>query len=172
VGTGLYKNSLPDSMDQWQRVRQPAPLGSYALGMSGYSYATPSSEGDTGRALANATITYLFDRSAGVPVLPWKDMPSLGHLAGRLVQHTPCHELDGMPVQLSGPQARDLLADGSGWFGAIDLPPGEYLLSVDAGGPEAVTVPVTIAAGLVTEVQVQLPFCAAYPLYLPLLLRP
>jgi uncharacterized lipoprotein YddW (UPF0748 family) len=171
VGTGLYKNSLPDSMDQWQRVRQPSPLGNQALGMCGYSYATPSSEGDAGRALANAAVTYLFDRSAAAPALPWKDTPTLGHLAGTLVQQAPCFDLDGMRVQLSGLQARELAADGSGWFGAVDLLPGEYLLSVDLGLPEAVTVPVAISAGLVTQVEVQLPFCGSHRLYLPLILK-
>jgi uncharacterized lipoprotein YddW (UPF0748 family) len=172
VGTGLYKNSLPDSMDQWGRVRQPSPQGNQALGMCGYSYATPSSEGDPGRAFANAAVTYLFDRSAAAPPLPWKDTPTLGHLAGTLIQQQPCFDLDGMLVQLSGPEARDLGADGSGWFGAVDLPPGEYLLSVDPGPPEAITVPVAISAGTVTQVQVPLPFCGAYQLYLPLVLSP
>ncbi len=172
VGTGLLANSLPDSMNQWQRVRQPSPAGNLALGMCGYSYATPSSEGDTGRAFANAAVGYLFDRSATAPPLPWKDTPTLGHLAGTLVQQTPCFDLDGMPLQLSGHQARSLSADGSGWFGAVDLPPGEYLLSVDPGLPETITVPVAISAGTVTQVQVPLPFCGAYPLYLPLVLKP
>jgi len=168
VGTGLFRNPLADSMDQWQRVRQPSLLGNQALGLAGYSYATPSNEGDTGREWANAAIAGVFDRSATVPALPWKDTPTRGHLAGTLVQRPPCLDLDGLAVQLSGPQARSLSADGSGWFGAVDLPPGDYLLSVDAGLPQAITVPVTITAGLVAQSQILLPSCAVY---LPLLLQ-
>ena len=171
VGTGLYMNTLPDSMDQWQRVREPSPLGYQALGMAGYSYATPSSDGATGRALANAAVTYLFDRSAAVPSLPWKDAPTLGHLSGKLIQGFPCYDLDGMAVQLSGPAVQTLSADGSGWFGAVDLPPGDYLLSVDVGLPEPRVVPVTISAGFVARLQVLLPSCAPHALYLPLLLK-
>jgi uncharacterized lipoprotein YddW (UPF0748 family) len=171
VGTGLYKNSLPDSMDQWWRVRQPSPLGNQALGMCGYSYATPSSDGATGRALANAAVAHVFDRSAAVPALPWKDTPTLGHLAGTLVQHLPVFVLDGMALQLSGPESRSLLADGSGWFGEVDLLPGQYLLAVEAGLPETIEVPVTITAGTITELQIQLPAYGAHQLYLPLLLK-
>ena len=80
--------------------------------------------------------------------------------------------LDGYPLRLSGPVERQLLTDGSGWFGAVDLPPGSYQLSVDVLNPNiTVQVPVDIAAGDVTEQQIYLPGCASHKTYLPLILK-
>ena len=176
VGTGLFLNPLAASVDQWQRVRLPSPLGSRALGLAGYSYAVPSNEGDTGRQWANAAVAGIFERSAAAPALPWKDAPTLGHLSGSLVQglvqSLSCYDLDGLAVQITGPQSRSLRADGSGWFGAVDLPPGDYHLSVEPEPGRIASAPATITAGLVTQVQVLLPPCAKHEIYLPLLLRP
>ncbi|MEJ2208547.1 MAG: family 10 glycosylhydrolase, partial [Anaerolineae bacterium] len=169
LGTGLFLNPLAGSVDQWQRARLPSGLGNRALGLAGYSYARPSNEGNSGRQLANAAIAGVFDRSAAVPALPWKDAPTLGHLSGRLVQALPCVDVDGLALQLTGPQSRSLVADGSGWFGTVDLPPGDYEVSGEAGPGRVVSAPVTITAGLVTRVQVPLPSCAGHKIYLPLL---
>jgi hypothetical protein len=65
-----------------------------------------------------------------------------------------------------------LRADGSGWFGGVDLVPGEYLLSVQLTLPAAVIeVPLSIAAGSVTDQQIALPPCATETVYLPLIVR-
>ncbi|MGC9335692.1 MAG: family 10 glycosylhydrolase, partial [Anaerolineae bacterium] len=148
IGTGLYINSVADSMAQWLEVRQPSSLGNRALGMVGYSYATPSDEDESRRAFVNAAVSEVFTQSVRTQGLYWKDAPSLGHLAGTLTQHLPCSSLDAYPITLTGPQSRSLLTDGSGWFGSVDLPPGDYLLWVEPPAPErAISVPVTIVAG-------------------------
>ena len=174
MGTGLYLNSVPDSVSQWLRVRQPSPLGDYALGIAGYSYGTSSNDGTPRRSFVNAAVTEVFTRTASTPYLGWKEAPTLGHLAGRLTQAFPCPgmNLDGYPVSLSGPVERQLLTDGSGWLGAIDLPPGSYQLAVDLPEPNGtVQVPVAIVAGAVTEQAILLPGCATHWTYLPLILR-
>jgi uncharacterized lipoprotein YddW (UPF0748 family) len=172
IGTALYLNSVPDSMSQWARARQPSPAGNRALGLSGYSYATPSNDGTPRRTFVNAAVTGHFTRTASIPALPWKDTPALGHLAGRLTQSTECRTLDGYPLNLTGPQDRTLLTDGSGWFGAVDLPPGAYLLSVNVVSPTTtLQVPVTIAAGAVSEQEISLPACTTERVVLPLILR-
>jgi uncharacterized lipoprotein YddW (UPF0748 family) len=76
VGTGLYINSLAESMAQWLEVRQPSLLGNQALGMVGYSYATPSDEGATRRAFVNAVVSEVFTQSARIPRLDWKNVHS------------------------------------------------------------------------------------------------
>jgi hypothetical protein len=99
-------------------------------------------------------------------------MPALGHLAGRLTQPTDCRTLDGYPVSLTGPQDRSLITDGSGWFGAVDLPPGAYLLSVQVVSPTlTLQMPVTVVAGAVAEADVALPICTTDRLVLPLILK-
>ena len=171
VGTGLLMNSVEDSMSQWLRVRQPSPLGNYALGISGYSYGTSNNDGTTRRSFINAAVTEVFTQTASTPFIGWKDAPTLGHLGGTLTQVFPCPgmNLDGYPLTLSGPANRQLLTDGSGWFGAVDLPPGSYQLTVDVLNPDlTIQVPVEVAAGVVTERSILLPGCATHRTYLPL----
>jgi uncharacterized lipoprotein YddW (UPF0748 family) len=174
VGTGLYLNSVEDSMSQWLRVRQPSPLSNYALGISGYSYGTSSHDGTPRRSLVNAAVTDVFTHIAHTPFIGWKDAPDLGHLMGSLIQVFPCPGMyvDGYPLALSGPTNRQLLTDGNGWFGAVDLPPGRYQLSVEVLNPSmTIQVPVDIAAGAVTERPIFLPGCATDRTYLPLILK-
>jgi hypothetical protein len=182
VGTGLYLNRLADSIAQWQRVRQPSALGNQALGVCGYSFATPSVEGASRRAFVNAVATQSFGQSANVPAMPWKDTPAKGHLMGTLVQPSACLDLDGYPVSLTGPgpdDPRTLLTDGQGWFGTVDLQPGQYTLTVELAQPGTAAVPalrkvrspVTVYAGSVTDLQIALPGCSVQVTYLPLMLR-
>jgi uncharacterized lipoprotein YddW (UPF0748 family) len=171
VGTALYLNSLEDSMAQWLRVRQSTALGARAAGVIGYSYATPSNGSLSGRALANATSSQVFTQTASPPTLTWKDTPSRGHLMGQL-SWTFCRDRDGMPVRLTGPEERLLVADGGGWFGAVDLPPGEYWISAELGSTGVMEpVPVTIQVGLVSQQEVRLPRCASSTIHLPLVLK-
>jgi uncharacterized lipoprotein YddW (UPF0748 family) len=172
VGTGLYLNDVPDSMAQWARVRQPSALGNRALGISGYSYATPSDDQTPRRAVVNAAVTEVFTQTASSPAIAWKDTPTLGHLVGILTQPAPCRDLDGYLLSLTGPVDRLLHADGSGWFGTADLPPGEYLLSVGVMTPSIIIeAPVVVLAGHVTEQEIRLPFCTSQKVYLPLIMR-
>ncbi len=175
IGTGLYLNSVANSMSQWQRARQPSALGNEGLGICGYSYATPSNEGASRREFVNVVVSRVFTRPASTPTLPWKDAPTRGHLAGRVrVTQTQDIPLGALTLTLFGPQgqgerplsSRTLTVDGSGWFGAVDLPPGDYVL---AAGP-LTTVPVTITVGAVSSRTITLP-AADFRLYLPLVLR-
>jgi hypothetical protein len=161
-------------MSQWLRVRQPSPLANHALGIAGYSYGTSSNDGTPRRYFVNAAVTDVFNQTASTPFIGWKDAPTLGHLMGTLSQVFPCPgmNLDGYPLTLSGPTDRQLLTDGNGWFGAVDLPPGGYQLSVDVLNPDiTVEVPVDITAGAVTERTILLPSCASHKAYLPLILK-
>jgi hypothetical protein len=174
VGTGLYLNTVPDSMSQWLRVRLPSPLGTHALGISGYSYGTPSSDGTSRRSFVNTAVTEVFTQTAHSPFIAWKDAPELGHLMGTLTEVFPCPDtsLEGYPLTLSGPAHREMRTDGGGWFGTVDLPPGTYQLSIeDLNRDVTIRVTVEIAAGAVTKRSIRLPGCAPYATYLPVVLK-
>jgi hypothetical protein len=81
--------------------------------------------------------------------------------------------VDGLRVELSGPQTRTLFADGHGWFGAVDLPPGDYLLTVDVISPTAtLESPLTVTAGAVIRKDLVLPSCQPLQtVYLPLIVK-
>jgi uncharacterized lipoprotein YddW (UPF0748 family) len=187
VGTGLYLNSVQDGLNQWMRVRQPSSAGHRALGMNGYSYATPSDDGVSRRDFVNAAVTQVFTQPASPPALPWKDSPTQGHLMGVVLPNPPCYpSSDYIPLTLEGPlppsnaaepsagpelASRTLLTDEGGWFGAVDLEPGPYLLAADVPTHDQTPgVPVDVVAGVVSEIQVSLPGCPqlSWYLYLPL----
>ena len=161
-------------MSQWLRVGQLSPLGYHALGISGYSYGTPSNDGTPRRSFVNAAVTEVLTQTAHTPFIAWKDSPELGHLMGTLIQAFPCPgtNLDGYSLTLNGPTSRQMLTDGNGWFGAVDLVPSTYQLSLeDPGRTVTIQVPVEIAAGAVSEQSIVLPGCAPYRTYLPLILK-
>ncbi|MDD3829026.1 MAG: family 10 glycosylhydrolase [Anaerolineae bacterium] len=172
VGTGLYKNTLEGSVAQWQLVRQPSGAGYRALGACGYSYASPASVPATGRELANALVEGVLDQWAPPPALAWKAAPARGHLLGQLVGLEACTRAAGLRLVLEGPETRALAVDGGGWFGAVDLPPGEYTLAVQVDPPAtSVRLPVQVTAGAVARLRLPVPGCAPYGLHVPLLYR-
>jgi uncharacterized lipoprotein YddW (UPF0748 family) len=172
VGSALYLNAVEESIAQWRRARLPSKASNRALGISGYSYATPSDDGAQRRDLANLAVTGVFTQPASTASIPWKDDPALGHLMGTLTPSLACRPpLDGQTLTLSGPETRTMRADASGWFGAVDLPPGQYLLTTKILTPSRViNVPLTVVPGTVTEQPVVLPGCETEweNLYLPL----
>jgi len=171
VGTGLYLNEIRDSMAQWLRARRPSPAGDRLLGMSGFSYATPSDEGTPRRDFVNAAVTEVFTQPALPPVLPWRDSPSLGHASGWITPTLPClPSLDHLSLTLTGPQTRFLVTDASGWFGAVDLLPGEYLLTIE---DLSFSQSLTIVSGGVTEPVINLTGCpwSSRHIYLPAVMK-
>ena len=174
VGTGLYLNPLPDSMAQWASARRPSAAGHRGWGISGYSYATPSSLADPRRVFVNVAVTDVYTRPALSPALPWKDRPSQGHLTGRLAPTPPCvRTVDGRALTLTGPESRSIQTDGSGWFGAVDLPPGAYLLSAEhLSTGVSLSQTLTITAGGLTDVLLQVTTCPDLDsIHLPLILK-
>lgn len=170
-GPALYLNDIEHAVTQARKTFEPTAAGNRAAGWSGYSYANVSRTATAGDAatkdaerdaLIEALTTSdpdggepVFARPAEVPDMPWKSAPTTGHVAGTVT-------LDGMAadqVEVSlrrlGPDGTTHTAttDGSGWFGAVDLPPGRYQVRVsgaDVGGPRNEVM--TVTAGGLSEV--------------------
>jgi hypothetical protein len=60
--------------------------------------------------------------------MPWKKAPTKGHLKGFVYGGDKTNALDGATLSLTGPKNRTLVSDATGFFGAVDLPPGDYAL--------------------------------------------
>ncbi len=177
IGTALYLNPIGDSVVQIRKALSPSPAGNRALGWVGFSYRTPDAlvderrrrpeEGrlELTRALTQAS-EYdpgpipVFAAPAPIPLIPWKLQPTTGHFSGMLWTSELIHA-DQVWVDLYNAATNAHVAsrrtDGSGWFGFVDLSPGEYKVSVEASqGMGTASAVVTVVAGRVTSVSLTL----------------
>lgn len=179
IGTALYLNPIEDSLSQIRNALSPSLAGNRAQGWVGFSYRAPDRlvnerrrQPEEGRLELTRALTQsseydllsdydfarmpLFAVPASTPIMPWKLQPSTGHLHGTL--RTPEGTVaDQVRVDLYNGGTDTLVAsrrtNGSGWFGFVDLIPGDYRLSVvitpEIGTASAV---VTVVAGRVIPV--------------------
>ncbi len=147
-----YLNYISGSLTQAHVVQAPSGAGNHALGVVFYSYASTNLDG-----LPNSTFysalsqpspygTPPFPTWVAPPALPWKMAPTAGHLMGWAIG--PAGPLDRVQVSLTGPVNRTLLTDSSGFFGAVDLPPGGYTITLPA--PATSPLYATVTAGRVS----------------------
>ncbi len=71
----------------------------------------------------------VFPTPAPIPPMPWKSMPTKGFIMGTVADFTGA-TYQGLEVVITGPETRVVRTDGSGWFGAADLAPGHYKVSI------------------------------------------
>jgi uncharacterized lipoprotein YddW (UPF0748 family) len=167
IGPGIYLNSISNGLYQMRVARQTTPSGNWADGICGYSYAVPASN-----VMANLQATFLaaltqpsaydpltpaiFAEPATVPPMLWKLAPTNGHLKGAVVISTNGAAADGAAIVIAGPVNRALLSDATGFYGAVDLPPGDYTLSVSLAGFQTDAAQFKVVAGNVTNVNLTL----------------
>ncbi len=179
IGTALFLNPIEDSLTQIRKALSPSLAGNRAQGWVGFSYRMPDLPVTTGgrgpeqdRAELTGALTQprdynplseydfplvpLFAVPVPIPNMPWKVQPATGHVDGAL--RTPeGTAADQVRVDLYDAVTNTLVAsrrtDGSGWFGFVDLSPGEYTVSVD-GSPNIrpASAVITLDAGRVTPV--------------------
>ncbi len=171
LGPGIYLNTVSNTFHQVRTARLPAPsTTNVAQGFSFYSYGLSNDEG-VSRASFLAALTQpnsaalydtagsgpVFATKATIPVMPWKTTPTRGHLKGFTIQAGTTNGLDFAGVTITGPTNRTLRTDATGFYGAVDLPPGSYVLTASFPGLVNVSTTNTISAGAVTTVDLQLP---------------
>ncbi|MGH2436787.1 MAG: glycoside hydrolase family 10 protein [bacterium] len=177
IGTGLYLNPIEDSVAQIRKALTPSPAGNSGRGWVGFSYRNPDALAteqrrppDQGRVQLARALTQPTDPEvqltdatsdgapfatpAPIPAMPWKLQPTQGHVNGRI--RTPEGEAaDAAWVDLYSTATGSLVAsartDGSGWFGFIDLSPGQYEIRAGASAEAPTTAAsLTIVPGSVT----------------------
>ncbi len=128
IGPAIYLNSITESVAQLQRSLTPSRRGNMAMGVAFYSYAstnaTDAPNGDLYRAIGE-----FFGNDAGPPAMPWKDQPTRGHIYGRA-------PVDSATVVIESAGGRQIrtTADATAFFGAVDLPPGQYRVGIEESG--------------------------------------
>ena len=139
-GLAFYLNSVSQTLQQIERARSTAPQGGRATGLLAYSYASLATDAARDEMLAALTHPSRhsslppFAHPAVAPTTPWKTSNSTGHLKGLVIRSADQTAIDGARVQLSGPVERQLTTDATGFFGAVDLPPGGYQVQIQARG--------------------------------------
>ncbi len=148
---GAFINYISGSLVQAAVVQAPSSQGFHALGTAFYSYASTNIDGQPNSVFYAALAqpsgfgTPPWATPASAPGLPWKTAPTTGHLAGWAIGTG--GPLDRANVQVSGPVSLGLLTDGNGFFGATDLPPGDYTITLPA--PAASPLYATVTPGKV-----------------------
>jgi uncharacterized lipoprotein YddW (UPF0748 family) len=100
----------------------------------------------------------IFEDKANIPALLWKESPTVGHLMG-FARRPDATAVDTGNVSIEGlghTYLRQTKTDGNGFFGGVDLPPGDYLVRVQLGGEVFYSCPVTVSAGAVARADVGL----------------
>lgn len=129
---------------------QNTPVRSFAEFASGLT---------TGKSVNSVTLyelpgqTPIFNEPATIPMLPWKSAPTLGHLMGfaKRADTTPLDTASVTIQNLSTNATRNSATDGNGFFGGVDLAPGQYLVKVELGAETLYSCVATVTAGNVTR---------------------
>lgn len=167
IGLGVYLNSIPDSLNQIRRALLPSRNGNKALGVSCFSYASTNWLNAAGApTVPNAefyrAVAELFEAPAEPPVLPWKRNRRAGHLYGWVtIEDGPAYLKDGVTVQIESDTGRatsvTTTTDGTGFFGAVDLPSDRYRVTLLRGGePIYQAVPADVTPGRATGMSISL----------------
>ncbi|HEY8562143.1 MAG TPA: family 10 glycosylhydrolase [Pyrinomonadaceae bacterium] len=95
----------------------------------------------------------VFAQPAAIPILPWKAAPTKGHLKGfaRRADNT---ILDAATVTITNLDtnqvARTTATDGGGFYGGVDLAPGNYLVKAVLNNDTVYSCAAVVTAGSVT----------------------
>ena len=124
------------------------PFGEFASGLT----TGKSISGAVPYENATANPVPVFATQAIIPVLPWKATPTRGHLKGfaKRADATPLDTADVTITNLSTGAARQTATDGGGFFGGVDLEPGQYLVRAALGTDVVYTCIAAVGAGSVT----------------------
>ncbi|EFO80141.1 hypothetical protein OSCT_2002 [Oscillochloris trichoides DG-6] len=152
-GIGAWLNTSVQNIGQVQRALSPNEQGHTLSGVAFYSYAVPfnGSNFNARRAFMDELRNGVFAQPARVPDWPWIVNPTGGHLQG--IATVEEQVVPGAKISLihNGVWLRDIYASADGWFGAVELPPGEYIIAITRADGVQSWRNATITAGVVTS---------------------
>ena len=170
VAVGTWMNPIGDSFKLMQIARESDRRGRRPYGVLLYSYAgtnvSDARDADgkrTEEQYSPAFYTALsapsrwatappFPTDAPIPVLPWKAKPKRGICKGFVL--TPALDaVDGATVTIRGNgKTWRRTTDGTGFYAVVEMPPGQYAVSVAVSGYAVQKTKVTIGVGKVGTV--------------------
>ena len=166
VGPAIYLNPIEASMAQLERALAPSAAGNRALGVCFYSYASTNTLDAAGAPVTPNADFYRaaaerFGERADVPVLPWKANSTRCHAYGWLeVEGGVAWLKDGAEMFIESdtrPAVFSTVTDGTGFFGAVDLPPDRYRVRLERAGRELYrATPQDVAAGAAARFDIRL----------------
>ncbi|MEO6260125.1 MAG: family 10 glycosylhydrolase [Thermoanaerobaculia bacterium] len=116
-----------------------------------FSALRTGSSTDGKNRFEEARLSPLFGSSALTPIRPPE---TTGAVMGTAIGSSG-EQLDGYPIEINGAgSTRTILTDGSGFFGALRLPPGHYRALVHTASGTFSSCPFMIEAGAVTRTSI------------------
>lgn len=154
LGVNLYAMANPDAAVTANPHSLPAGANTPVRGFAEFASALVTGKSVDGTTAYEEAAAGVFAEEAVLPQLPWKVAPKAGHLMGyaKRADGTPLDSADVYVFDATGTPVRATRADGSGFFGAVDLEPGDYAVIVALRGERRVSSAVTVTVGRVSEV--------------------
>ena len=136
----------------------PAPVTTPARPFAEFAAGLTTGKSVNGATLYEpAGLTPIFEQAALIPTFPWKTAPVKGHIMGeaRLPDNTPLDTAAVTITNLDTNATRTGATDGGGFYGGVDLEPGQYLVKAVQGQNTLYSCAATVAPGLVTTANLQ-----------------
>ncbi|RRR75496.1 MAG: hypothetical protein EI684_04505 [Candidatus Viridilinea halotolerans] len=132
VGLGSWLNSREQNMAQIQRAHTPDEHGRVLSGVAFFSYDKPfaGSNFNTRREFMDQLRHTVFAQPARAPDWPWIAQPTHGMLQGIATVDDATVPDARVSLVRNGEWLRDIFASVDGWYGAVELPPGEYTIVI------------------------------------------
>jgi uncharacterized lipoprotein YddW (UPF0748 family) len=163
ISPGLYMNSVAGATAQIREALAPGKSGKGAEGVCLYSYASystdPIAPDEFFHGLSHSGTNgepAPFPKPVSTPEMPWKTKPTLGHLKGFVHQGESTNLLDGATITVKGPANRNTLTDATGFYGSVDLLPGQYTVTATFNGGTSETKTCVVKKGRVTTLDLNL----------------
>ncbi|MDQ3712077.1 MAG: family 10 glycosylhydrolase [Acidobacteriota bacterium] len=140
--------SIPPGQDTPAR-----PFAEFASGLT----TSKSVNGATLYEDPVANPTPIFSQLATIPVLPWKAAPTTGHIMGfaKRADNTPLDTATVTITNLDTNNTRNTTTDGGGFYGGVDLTPGNYIVKAVLNNETLYSCVANVAAGRVTTANLQ-----------------
>lgn len=153
AGMGSWMNTPEQNLTQIYKALDPNVAGQPLAGVAFYSYNEPmyGSTFERRRQFMDYLRQTVFAQPAAAPTWQWIANPTTGHLMGIAQVNGQLVSDHYVLLFHNGEWLRNISTSYDGWYGAVDLEPGEYEVYIEHPSTgEAVRHTVNVAAGAVT----------------------